>query len=223
MRIEKTAIFKIGFVIVVILVSGMVFASLAEDIVNRETLSTLDPLFGSWLVARTSLPGDRVFATITFLGNAFVISTGTGVIGFWFVRQKNWKKLLLLFSAVSGSALLNLALKNIFQRTRPAIPGAYMVETGFSFPSGHSMISLVFYGIIAYLALSYVKSKKWKTFIISGALVMCALIGFSRLYLGVHFITDVLAGWAAGGLWLALCILWDLWQQISKLLKVYSR
>jgi membrane-associated phospholipid phosphatase len=213
MRIEKTTILKIGFIIIAILVSGMVFASLAEDLVNKETFSTLDPFFGTWLVAHTTVPGDHVFAIVTFLGNALVISAGTGLIGFWFARRRNWKKLILLFSAVAGGALLNLVLKNIFQRTRPAIPGAYMVDTGFSFPSGHSMISLVFYGMIAYLALSYITSKKWKAFIVAGALAICALIGFSRLYLGVHFLTDVLAGWAAGGLWLAICILWDLWQQ----------
>ena len=222
MRIEKTTILKIGFIIIAILVSGMVFASLAEDLVNKETFSTLDPFFGTWLVAHTTVPGDHVFAIVTFLGNALVISAGTGLIGFWFARRRNWKKLILLFSAVAGGALLNLVLKNIFQRTRPAIPGAYMVDTGFSFPSGHSMISLVFYGMIAYLALSYVKNKKWKVLIIAGALLICALIGFSRLYLGVHFLTDVLAGWAAGGLGLAVCILGDLWQQNIDLRKATS-
>ena len=222
MKLEKSTIIKIGFVIVTILIAGMVFASLAEDLVNRESLSTIDPIFGNWLVSHTTLAGDHVFAFITFLGNALIISAGTGLIGFWFIRQRNWKKLSLLFSSVAGGALLNLALKNIFQRTRPAIPGAYMVDTGFSFPSGHSMISLVFYGMVAYLALSYVKSKKWKVFIVAGALAICALIGFSRLYLGVHFLTDVLAGWAAGGLWLAVCILWDLWQQNKILQKAAS-
>lgn len=222
MKIEKSALLKIGLIIIVIMVAGMVFASLAEDLVNKETLSTLDPFFGMWLISHTTLPGDHVFAIVTFFGNALVISAGTGLIGFWFARQRNWKKLILLFSAVAGGALLNLLLKNIFQRTRPAIPGAYMVDTGFSFPSGHTMISLVFYGMVAYLALSYVKSKKWKAFIVAGTLVICVLIGFSRLYLGVHFLTDVLAGWAAGGLWLAICILWDLWQQNRFLRKAAS-
>jgi membrane-associated phospholipid phosphatase len=222
MRIEKITFFKIGLIIIAILVAGMVFASLAEDLVNKETLSTLDPFFGTWLISHTTIPGDHVFAIVTFFGNAFVISAGTGLIGFWFARQRNREKLILLFSAVAGGALLNLLLKNIFQRTRPAIPGAYMVDTGFSFPSGHTMISLVFYGMVAYLALSSVKNNKWKALIITGALVICVLIGFSRLYLGVHFLTDVLAGWAAGGLWLAFCILWDLWQQNRILLKLAS-
>jgi len=222
MKIETSAILKIGFLIISILVAGMIFVSLAEDLVNQETLSTIDPIFGSWLVTHTTLPGDHVFAAITFLGNALIISAGTGLIGFWLARQRNWKKLILLFSSVAGGALLNLVLKNIFQRSRPTIPGAYMVETGFSFPSGHSMVSLIFYGVIAYLALSYIKSKKWKVFITVITLMICALIGFSRLYLGVHFLTDVLAGWAAGGLWLAVCIFGDLWQQNFHLHKTAS-
>ena len=222
MKIETCAILKIGFLIISILVAGMIFVSMAEDLVNQETLSTIDPIFGSWLVTHTTLPGDHVFAAITFLGNALIISAGTGLIGFWLARQRNWKKLILLFSSVAGGALLNLVLKNIFQRSRPTIPGAYMVETGFSFPSGHSMVSLIFYGVIAYLALSYIKSKKWKVFITVITLMICALIGFSRLYLGVHFLTDVLAGWAAGGLWLAVCIFGDLWQQNFHLHKTAS-
>ena len=130
---------------------------------------------------------------------------------------------MLMFSAVGGSALLNLVLKNNFQRSRPVFLQAFSVETGFSFPSGHTMISLAFYSIVAYIALNYIKSRNWMILIVVGALVVSVLIGFSRLYLGVHFLTDVLAGWAAGGLWLAVCILGDLWHQHSKLQRTTSR
>jgi membrane-associated phospholipid phosphatase len=128
-----------------------------------------------------------------------------------------------LFSAVGGSALLNLVLKIIFHRTRPVFPQAFLVDTGYSFPSGHTMISLAFYGVIAYIALTYIKGRSWKVLTVVGALVISVVIGFSRLYLGVHYLTDVLAGWAAGGLWLAVCILGDYWLQYLKLRKVDSR
>jgi len=223
MKIKKSTLLRIGLLVITILISGMVFASLAEDLVNRETLSTLDPVFGSWLISQTSLSGDHVFSIITFLGNALIISTGTGLLGFWLAKKKNWDKLVFLFSAVGGSALLNLVLKNIFQRSRPIFPQAFSVETGFGFPSGHTMISLAFYGVIAYIALTYIKSRSWKAFTVTGAVVISVLIGFSRLYLGVHYLTDVLAGWAAGGLWLAVCILGDYWLQYSKLRKVELR
>lgn len=88
MKIEKSTLLRIGLLVITILISGMIFASLAEDLVNRETLSTLDPVFGSWLIAQTSLSGDHVFSVITFLGNALIISIGTGLLGFWLAKQK---------------------------------------------------------------------------------------------------------------------------------------
>ena len=213
MKIEKSTLLRIGLLVITILISGMVFASLAEDLVNRETLSTLDSVFGTWLISQTSLSGDHVFSMITFLGNALIISIGTGLLGFWLAKQKNWNNLFLLFSVVGGSTMLNLLLKNIFQGSRPVFPQAFLVETGNSFPSGHTMISLAFYGVIAYITLTYMKSRNWKALTVTGAVVISVLIGFSRLYLGVHYLTDVLAGWAAGGLWLAVCILGDYWLQ----------
>jgi len=223
MKIKKSTLLRIGLLVITILISGMVFASLAEDLVNRETLSTLDPVFGGWLIAHTSLSGDYVFSVITFLGDALIISIGTGLLGFWLAKRKNWNKLIFLFSAVGGSALLNLVLKNVFHRTRPLFPQAFLVDTGYSFPSGHTMISLAFYGAVAYIALTYIKSRNWKILTVAGALVVSVLIGFSRLYLGVHYLTDVLAGWAAGGLGLAVCVLGDYWLQYSKLRKVGPR
>ncbi|MBE0688112.1 MAG: phosphatase PAP2 family protein [Anaerolineaceae bacterium] len=223
MKIEKTTYLRIGLLVITILISGMVFSSLAEDLVNRETLSMLDPVFGGWLIAHTSLSGDYVFSVITFFGDVLIISIGTGLLSFWLAKRKNWNNLVFLFSAVGGSALLNLVLKNVFQRTRPVFPLAFLAYTGYSFPSGHTMISLAFYGAVAYIALTYIKSRNWKILTVAGALVVSVLIGFSRLYLGVHYLTDVLAGWAAGGLWLAVCVLGDYWFQYSKLQKVGSR
>ena len=185
------------------------FASLAEDLVNREALSTLDPAFGSWLITHTSLPGEYIFSTITFLENGMIISIGTGVLGFWLAKRKNWNKLIFLLSAVSGGTVLNLVLKNVFQRSRPIFSQAFQVETGYSFPSGHAMISLVFYGAVVYIVFSFLKSRRSKLLAVIGALVVLSLIGFSRLYLGVHYLTDVLAGWAAGGLLLMVCVLGD--------------
>ena len=98
MKIEKSTLLRIGLLVITILISGMIFASLAEDLVNRETLSTLDPVFGSWLIAQTSLSGDHVFSMITFLGNALIISIGTGLLGFWLAKQKKWNDLILMFS-----------------------------------------------------------------------------------------------------------------------------
>ncbi|MBA4383338.1 MAG: hypothetical protein C0410_01240 [Anaerolinea sp.] len=221
--IEKNVILKTFVLVTIVFISLLVFASLAEDFVNRETLSIFDPQFGSWLINQTSLSGDYVFSAITFLGNSLIISAGTAIAGFWLAKKKDWNRLMFLFSVVGGSAILNLILKNIFQRARPVFAQAFLVDTGYSFPSGHAMISIAFYGAIAYLLFSMLKSKRNKTLIVVGALIMTVLIGFSRLYLGVHFLTDVLAGWAAGALCLTSCILVEYLLRYSRLYNSKSR
>ncbi len=207
MKIEKSILTRIGLLFIMIVVSGLVFGSLAEDLVNRETLSTMDPVFGGWLIAHTTLTGNYFFSMITFLGNALVISAGTGLLGFWFAKKKLWSKLRILLSTVGGAALLNFVLKNVFLRTRPDFPLAFLHETGFSFPSGHTMISIAFYGILFFLIFPYLKSWKGKTLVIISWIALSGLIGFSRLYLGAHYLTDVLGGWSVGLMWLLLCVL----------------
>ena len=135
MESKKITMLRLGLIVGILLISGLVFASLAEDVVNHETMSNLDPALGAWLLARTSLTGDRFFSLITFMGNALIISFGTGLLGFWLAKEKHWNRLRLLFSAVAGAAILNFVLKNIFLRPRPDFPLAYFHETGFSFPS----------------------------------------------------------------------------------------
>ena len=214
---KRFSLVSIGVLMAVILTAGLVFASLAEDLVNREDLTTFDPIFGNWLISQTTLTGDQIFSVLTFLGNALVISTGTALLGFWFARKKYWDKLFFLFGSVGGSATLNLLLKNIFQRTRPFFLHAYLVDTGYSFPSGHAMISLAFYGALAILAVMMFKSRRAKILIVICAFLLSALIGFSRLYLGVHFLTDILAGWSLSILWLAVCVLGVQWFRRSSL------
>ena len=106
---------------------------------------------------------------------------------------KNKKISILIAGNLVISTGLNIILKNIVQRPRPE--GYRLIEeVGFSFPSGHSMVSVAFYGFIAYLIWKKVENKKLK-YILCGLLVMFAvLIGFSRIYLGVHYASDVVAG-----------------------------
>jgi membrane-associated phospholipid phosphatase len=195
------------FIVGILLISGLIFASLAEDVVDHETMSTLDPFLGNWLLSKTTPTGSQVFSLITFLGSSLGISGGTAIIGLWLIKRKRWNQLVLLFMSVGGASLLNLALKNAFQRARPDYYRPFIDAAGFSFPSGHTMISTAFFGIIAYLVFITFRDQKFRNPVIIGCFVLSALIGFSRLYLGVHYLTDVLAGWAGGLAWLIVCIL----------------
>jgi undecaprenyl-diphosphatase len=209
MKNEKPEPLRMGPILMILGSSLMIFASLAEDVLHHEGFSTLDPILGNQIITGASKVGDQIFGLITFYGNVVVIIIGTMLLGLWLLKRKRLDQLIFLDAAVGGAALLNFVLKQLFARPRPDYPQAYLTASGFSFPSGHAMISIAFYGAIAYLACSYLKSLRAKLLVSTSALVISGLIGFSRLYLGVHYISDVLAGWAAGIAWLSVCILVD--------------
>jgi undecaprenyl-diphosphatase len=114
---------------------------------------------------------------------------------------RRWVFLGSWLAAVAGSAVLNHLLKVLFARPRPHFEHPLLVETSYSFPSGHAMESFVVYGMLAYFAVLALRS--WES---RGAALLVVLIGFSRMYLGVHYLSDVLAGYAAGGVWLSALI-----------------
>lgn len=125
---------------------------------------------------------------------------------------------MLFFAiAVGGGSLLTLLLKNVYDRQRPSI-NAEIDAVGYSFPSGHSMGSLIFYGFVIYLVVRTHQRRwiQWLTVTLLGMLVL--LIGSSRIYLGAHFPSDVLAGYAAGLIWLILSLIaleWIQWHSRS--------
>lgn len=209
MKDNKSTWIRLGLILVLSILSFVIFAALAEDVVMHEEISTIDPILGNWIVAHASSQGDRIFSAITFWGNGLVITIGTIVLTLWLSKGKRWDQLIFLDAAVGGASILDLILKQIFLRPRPDYPGAYLTEVSFSFPSGHAMLSIAFYGAVAYLAFAYLTHGWAKVLVTVGALAISGFIGFSRLYLGVHYFSDVLAGWVAGGFWLALCILVD--------------
>jgi membrane-associated phospholipid phosphatase len=107
---------------------------------------------------------------------------------------------------VAGSTLLNWLLKGFFQRPRPHFAHPLVIETSYSFPSGHAMESFVVYGMVAYLAVLWLRSWEVRVAAVCGAALVVVLIGFSRVYLGVRYFSDVVAGYAAGGVWLGALI-----------------
>jgi membrane-associated phospholipid phosphatase len=128
-----------------------------------------------------------------------------GVAAFLAWRRR-WLFLGSWLAAVAGSAVLNQLLKGLFERPRPYFEHPLLVETSYSFPSGHAMESFVVYGMLAYFAVLALRSWKARVGVVFGAALLVVLIGLSRMYLGVHYFSDVLAGYAAGGVWLSALI-----------------
>jgi membrane-associated phospholipid phosphatase len=149
---------------------------------------------------------DVLMTGITFLGESrflIVVSIGIGIYLLW---KRQIAEALTLFIAAIGASGLNYVLKIVFARARPELWERIIDEKFYSFPSGHATLSLVIYGLIAYLLITYL-SRGWRVYVISLTALLILAIGFSRLYLGVHWPTDVMAGYASGSVWLIACIL----------------
>lgn len=163
----------------------------------RSPGNVADPLGPSWLEesARdiTGLGGYAILTLLTIAAVAYLLMTGRRAAA------------LLVLAAIVGGTLLSTGLKMGFERPRPdLVPHATRIYTA-SFPSGHAMLSAITYLTLGALLTRVEKSRRIKAFIMGLAIAMTLLVGISRVYLGVHWPSDVLAGWSVGAAWAALC------------------
>lgn len=187
-RIKK--IFQSNYIWIVCFVCLILFLALAEDVFNKDLMR--GDVFGynfisKYLIHNSLTP---IVKGITFFGGIIwlLILTINLVI---FIKNKKIK--ILICSNLVIITLLNQVLKFILERPRPT---EYRIinETGYSFPSGHSMVSMAFYGFLIYLIYKYVKNRYLKIFSICGMSLLIVMIGISRIYLGVHYTSDVIGG-----------------------------
>jgi membrane-associated phospholipid phosphatase len=175
---------------------------LADDVIEEETAN--DERLANWLHGRATDPLTDVFHAVTFLGNFVTLLAVTliAVVLLW--RRHERTDALFVALAFVGAQVLSNGMKLGFRRERPFFPDPLATESTFSFPSGHALVSLAVYGALALLIARRMSSLAGQALVVAGAGLLVAGIGFSRLYLGVHFLSDVLAGFAAGIAWLSL-------------------
>ena len=142
---------------------------------------------------------------LTALGGVAVLTLSTALVALYFLMRDRIGSMLFLFSAVGGGIVISSIAKEFFDRPRPdLVPYGSLVHTA-SFPSGHSMMAAVAYLSLGVLIARVQPRRRLKTFILLTAVMLTVLVGISRVYLGVHWPTDVLAGWLAGAAWAAMC------------------
>ena len=156
---------------------------------------------------RKESPAARhTFLFITEFGS-FPMMTGLAVGGALVLTMAHRRLLALVWLlAPAGGGLLDAALKHFYVRDRPDFPDPWIHETTLSFPSGHSVASVVGYGLLAYVLVLFLRSWWTRTIAIVLLSALVLAIGFSRAYLGAHYLTDVIGGFAVGGCWLVTCI-----------------
>jgi len=198
--------------IVLLLISLIAFGSIAEDVAGSSTTAqtTNEILSFDYTVSNnihaSALPLlDRVMLVISLFGSQLLILAAIG-LAILFIWRRRWLDLRLLLVAMIGEELFNVLFKLSFHRLRPAFADPLFSASGYSFPSGHAMASMVFYGLCAYLLIR--SSHRWRdrVLIVVSAIALVVVIGYSRIYLGLHYPSDVLGGYSAGLGWLVFAI-----------------
>lgn len=159
----------------------------------------------NYLKSHVSERNNEVVLFFTFLGShEFLIPANLVLIVYFFLKKHKWYSIKIPAIALSSLGLMFL-LKHLFNRERPDIPLLYEAK-GLSFPSGHALMSITFYGLLIYIVFKTFTNPKTKWTLITLLLFLIFIIGFTRIYLRVHYATDVLAGYCIGFLWLVFAI-----------------
>ena len=187
------------------------FLELADDVGEGETQS-----FDEWAVKSLRQADDpslpigppwlrEVGIDLTALGSFVILLMISGTVVGFLLLQRRRRLALLITVAVAGGMLLNTGLKHVFDRQRPSVVPHLREVTTPSFPSGHAAASAVVYLTLGALLAGVVKGRFTRAYCIAVAMTLTFLVGASRVYLGVHYPTDVLAGWSVGLMWALLC------------------
>lgn len=187
---------------------------LVRDVILSEGVIVIDTKIQNTLVALRSAGGIDFFSLITYFGGVTVVEIVVLVVSFalWFHRKQIY--MLGLWFVVAGNEITVFLLKTFVMRPRPLNSVLSVAEASPSFPSGHASVSLVLYGFLSYLMIVNARKPSQKIYTIAAALIIVLAVGFSRMYLGVHYFTDILGGYMIGALWLILGITFT--EKISK-------
>ena len=192
--------------LLVFLVMTLTLGEIAEDVRNREPLTITDVRFSNWLHTNGSPLLMKVMWMITTLHKSVIVCSAAVLVGLYLWRRRQQYWVVALWLSVFGGLLLNNILKLFFHRARPHFLDAVQSLTTYSFPSGHTMIATVFYGALAAFVVGNSKSWPLRILSVAMALILIMLVAFSRIYLGAHYLSDVLGAMAEGFAWVALSL-----------------
>lgn len=195
--------FVAGFAVIVVGAWG--FAALAGKLGVGRTLVRADQALSDGLHASVPAAALKAFGVLTHLADTATLTGLCSVVAIALVAAGRLGLAIGWVAAVAGNGVLNSTLKQVFARVRPLHPDAVVLEPGFSFPSGHSSGAVVAYGMLAYLGMRLLPAR-WHLPAVLLATALAFTVGASRVFLRVHFASDVLAGFASGLAWLALCV-----------------
>lgn len=188
------------------ILAGCIFLAIAWSVSSRAPLVTLDAKLAAWLHNNAS-PRLTGFMLLVTHANSTIGSGAMALLfGVVLARMREWYWMITLFLAVAGGAILNVMLKYAYERARPHFDDPLIHLESFSFPSGHTAGAVLLYGVLAAFLVSRFYDRGIRAAIVAGAIFMVALVAFSRMYLGAHYFSDVVAAACSSTAWLVLCL-----------------
>ena len=199
--------FWLTFTVSAGVLAAVAFGAVTRDVAGHNGMAVHDPHVTAWMVAHRAGWLTSVLRVVTWLGStAVIIPLGVIVGGFFVLRRRRWQPLALLAAAVAGAVGLYGIVKPLIGRPRP-LPAVWIGHnSGAAFPSGHATQSVAFYAMLA-IVLGAGRSPWVKTVLWSAAALVALAVGGSRIYLGAHWLTDVLGGYALGACWVATVVI----------------
>jgi membrane protein DedA with SNARE-associated domain len=192
--------------VLLIIGASWLFGGIAQDVVAGDPLTVVDRHVAAWFHERQTPGLITTMQLLTGLASTTWVTAVAMVAALVLSWKKCWNRLLALVLVVPGGMLLNLLLKIVFHRQRPGFADSFLIFNGYSFPSGHTMAATLLYGLLAAFAVNSLEAWRWRVGAVLAAFIMVLLVGFSRVYLGAHYLSDVLGAAAAGLAWLVLSI-----------------
>jgi len=194
--------------------SGLV---LLHDEILKASFEQHDQAIQNWVHGFTHPMLTVVMRALSWIGSPYMLTPAVTLAAglMWWRKFKD--DAVLVAAAALGGVALDEVMKLHFKRLRPDVPWAFVHEHSFSFPSGHSVLAMVMYGVIVYKTHDKLRSKRAKAALVVGALLMVLGIGVSRVYLGAHYPSDVAGGYFVGAVWLAAVIVSDLWVDAQRI------
>ena len=181
------------------------FSGLLDAVLDNRTLVAIDRAVETWFHARATPAGLETFNIITQLGSP-VVNVLIGVVAIYLLFKRQYPLLVTWLAANLGGKIIEFIIKNTVHRARPSFSAEFLRTVSYSFPSGHTMGSTICYLMLAYMVATKPRASRNVRYVAYAiAITLIVTVAFSRLYLQVHYPTDVMGGFAAGLAWLAAC------------------
>lgn len=186
----------------VMIFAAWCFSEIAENLGDTTAQVALDHRVTNWFHAHAQSSLTSAALVFTFFGSVGFVSIVSLALAIYFLGRRAWNRLIAVALTMGGGSLLNLLLKHFFHRQRPVLENPLVTLSSFGFPSGHTMGSTLLYGLIALITARFVRQTAGRIAIFMTAILMIAMVGLTRIYLGAHYLTDVLGAITIGIAWL---------------------